>query len=96
MAEFPGMAGILAEVPARKAGQESGNSEDVLFNRRSSNTLAENGVTGSKVKGADGQLELGASGILGGRVFKEEVVGPIHIVAETEVVELAGTKRPSG
>ena len=73
--------------------QEQGHSRDVLLNSVGLQLPAINGVTTTEMYSIHSKLNLCPWPEV--RVVQQQVVVPLHMTTELEVVEDAGTNRPS-
>jgi hypothetical protein len=85
---------ITTIVFARESCQKFGSCTDVVADCGELELLTVNIVARGEVVGVHSQLEL-ATAQIGTLVLQEEVVSPLHICGKLEIMECAGTIRPS-
>jgi hypothetical protein len=78
---------VLSAIHPSEQQQKCGHSKHILLYRRKADPLAINGLASTEMHRIDGQLPLtlDQEGLIS--TFQEEIVDPLHNMAEVEIVE---------
>jgi hypothetical protein len=85
---------VLSEIHPGEQQQKCGHSKHILLYCREADPLAIDGLASAEMHSVHGQLPLtlDQEGLIA--AFQEEIVDPLHNIAEVEIVESLGTNCP--